>query len=229
MRARPSAPSGRPARPTYAGRVSTGQALGAQLARSVALSALAGSASVLAHLVVAQHLPPLPVVLAVAVVLLLADLTAGTVLRGRRGTAVRVLGLQVGAHVLLVTGTVAAGSGLAVSPGHHGSVVDAGAVDSAAGLLPSWPMLVAHVVVALVVAALLAGAETATRAALQVPALVRAAARALASLLPGATPVPAGPSPSVQHAAHARPPARPRQVLSRAVPARRGPPARAAA
>lgn len=208
--------------------MSTGQALGAQLARSVALSALAGSASVLAHLVVAQHLPPLPVALVVAVVLLLADLTAGTVLRGRWCTAVRVLGLQVGAHVLLVTGTVAAGSGLVVGAGHHGAV-DAGAVDSAAGLLPSWPMLVAHVVVALVVAALLTGAETATRGALQVPALVRAAARALASLLPGAAPVPAGPSPRAQHAAHARPPARPRQVLSRAVPARRGPPAPAAA
>lgn len=209
--------------------MSTGRALGAQLARSVALSALAGSASVLAHLVVAQHLPSLPVALVVAVVLLLADLTAGTVLRGRWGTAARVLGLQVGAHVLLVTGTAAAVSGLAVSPGHHGAVVDAGAVDSTAGLLPTWPMLAAHVVVALVVAALLTGAETATRGALQVPALVRAAARALASLLPGAAPVPVAPEQRVHHPADARPPARHRQILSRTVPARRGPPAPAAA
>lgn len=206
--------------------MSAGRAIGAQLARSVALSALAGSASVLAHLVASQHLPPSRVVLVVAGVLLLADLTAGTVLRGRAATAVRVLGLQVGAHVLLVVGTVAAGSGLAVrAPGHHGAGLDPGAVDSAAGLLPSWPMLLAHAAVALAVAALLTRTEAAGREALVLPALLRAVAVVLASLLP----VPAAPG-----VASVRPlrrdtgtsaPARPRQVWDLASPVRRGPPA----
>jgi hypothetical protein len=209
--------------------VSTGRALGAQLARSLALSALAGSASVLAHLVVVQHLPPPRVVLVVAGVLLLADLTAGTVLRGRAGTAVRVLGLQVGAHVLLVVGTVAAGSGAAVTAGHHATAVDAGAVDSAAGLLPSWPMLAAHLLVALVVAALVSATEAAGRGALDLPALARAAAGALARLLPGPAAPPYAPAPRVHRGAGPAAPARPHGVWARPAPVRRGPPAPAGA
>ncbi len=210
--------------------MSTGRALGAQLARSLALSALAGSASVLAHLVASQHLPPWHVVLVVAGVLLLADLTAGTVLRGRAATAVRVLGLQVGAHVLLVVGTAAAGAGVAVTTaGHHGAGLEAGSVDSASGLLPSWPMLVAHAAVALSVAALLARTEAAGREALALPVLLRAAARALASLLPvPAVPAVASARP-LRHDARTSAPACPRQVWDLAAPVRRGPPATVAA
>jgi hypothetical protein len=210
--------------------VAAGRAIGAQLARSVALSALAGSASVLAHLLASQHLPPWRVVLVAVAVLLLADLTAGTVLRGRGSTAVRVLCLQVGAHVLLVVGTVAAGSGPAVAAaGHHGAGLDTGAVDPAAGLLPSWPMLLAHAAVALSVAALLTRAEAAGREALGLPALLRAAARALASLLPVPAVPGVAPARPLRRDARTSATARPRQVWDLAAPVRRGPPTALAA
>lgn len=199
--------------------------LGARLLTSGAVSLLAASAAVLAHLVAAGHRPGVGLVVAVALVLGLADATVATLLRGTWGLAVRTAALQVVAHGALttaaaVTGTTHAATSHAGSAGHH--AVSLGAQTATADLVPSAPMLTAHLVVAVVVAALLVRTGAGTRAAVEVPGLVRAVVALLRLVLPHAVrPVRVRPA-----RVRADVPAVPRResVWTGASPVRRGPP-----
>lgn len=159
--------------------------LGPRLLTSAAVSLLAASAAVLAHLVAAGHRPGVGLVGAVALVLGLADATVAMLLRGTWGLAVRVSLLQVVAHGALTTAAAVTGSTHAdASAGHH--AVSLGAQTATADLVPSAPMLTAHLVVAVVVALLLARTGAGARAAVAAAGLVRSVAVLLRLVLPRA-------------------------------------------
>lgn len=162
--------------------------LGTRLLTSAAVSLLAASAAVLAHLVAAGHRPDAGLVVVVALVLGLADATVATLLRGTWGLAVRTTVLQVVAHGALTTAAAVTGvAHPAGSSGHHAVPLGAPAASTAtADLVPSAPMLTAHLVVAVVVAALLVRTGAGALSAVEMPGLVRAVAALLRLVLPHA-------------------------------------------
>lgn len=198
--------------------------LGARLLTSAAVSVLAASAAVLAHLVAAGHRPAAGLVVVVALVLGLADATVATLLRGTWGLAVRTTVLQVVAHGALTTAAAVTGvAHPAGSSGHHAVSLGAPpATAASADLVPSAPMLAAHVAVAVVVAALLARTGAGARAAVDAGALVRAVAVLLRLVLPHAV-RPARVRPARVRADVPAVPWR-ESVWTGASPVRRGPP-----
>jgi hypothetical protein len=174
--------------------VSTPEPLPVRLARSLTLSALAVSAAVLAHVLADGHAAPVRAVLVVAAVVTLADLVAGTWLRRSWTVAVRLAGLQVAVHLALsvsaVPTTGATDGHVAVA--HHGAAAAALPADPLtwADLLPSAPMLVAHVVVALLVAVALSTTARSFAAPSVLRAVVAVVRRVLGAF--GAVPVPTG-------------------------------------